>query len=306
MRKQLRRTTPLPRGSACFDSSAYRVPLAIAGALFVILIGSSAPGFAGTVVLKASSSLVTLEQQWAAAYQGAHPGTKIGATASDTPVLFEALRDRKADVLVVPRALKFKEAQACEAALGKRPADFKVGVNGVAVYVNADNPVKVLTYAELESIFNGKCQNWKEVGGNDAPIQVLSQATNSAAGELFKAEVLNDKEFSASARTLADTEIPPVIAKDKNAIGYSRLTQTDGIRALAIKRAQSSTPAEPSEEAIADRTYPISRYIYNYINAASDNAEIKAYMEWVRSDEGQQVVKASGFYPLPSKLRLNR
>ena len=269
----------------------------------LILASVAFPALAGTITIKSSASLDGLTHQWAEAYQRAHPGTKIEITSGEIPSAFDALKERKADVVTAPRAIKFKEAQACEAALGKRPADFKVGVNGLAVYVNADNPIKILTYAELENIFNGKYRNWNEVGGNDAPIVVLSQATNSAAGELFKAEVLNDKDFAPGAKCLLDSEITPAVAKTKTAIGFGKLGPADGARALEIKRAQSSTPAEPTEETISNRTYPISRYLYHYINAASDNAEIKAYLDWVRSDDGQQVVKASGFYSLPAKLR---
>jgi len=216
---------------------------------------------------------------------------------------FAALREHQANLATVCRLMRYKEAEACESALGRRPAEYKVGVNGVAVYVNANNPVKVLTYDELGGIFRGQYGNWKELGGLDAPITLYGQPTNSAAGELFGEEILNGKDCAAGLRTLGAAELLKAIATDRNGIGYGPLLPAQGLRALGIKRAFSSTPVEPTEEAIANRIYPIARYLYIYVDPAAYQGALKAYVDWIRSDEGQEIVKAAGFYPLPAKFR---
>jgi phosphate transport system substrate-binding protein len=271
--------------------------LSLATAAFV------APAFCQTITIKTSDTLAGIGQKWAEAYVAAHAGAKIEATGGATTAAFAALAERKASIAMVPRGIRFKEAQPCEAAFGSRPTEFKVAVNGVAVYVSANNPAKVLTYAELEEIFKGKQRNWKGLGGKDAPIVVYGVATNTPAGELFMEEVLTGGPPANDIRLLAGTELLNAIARDPNAIGFGPLAQAEGVRALNIKRVFSSTPVAPSEDAISNRIYPISRWLYCYLDPTANKNEIKAYLDWIRSDTGQQIAKQAGYYPLPAKWR---
>jgi phosphate transport system substrate-binding protein len=273
---------------------------------FVGMVGAAvavSAALAENVEVRTADVLAPLTVKWADAYGKQHSELTITSTAGSTPASIQAFAESHPDLVIVPRAIKFKEAQATEAALGKRPADFKFAVNGAAVYLNAANPVKVLTYAELAGVFTGKYSNWKDLGGNDAPIKLYGCPADTAAGELFKEEVLEGKALPAAAQILSGSELLSDVAKDPNAISFGPLAQADGVRALAIKRAPSSTPATPSEETISRRTYPISRYVFGYINPASDKPALKAYVDWIRGEEGQQVVRSAGFYPLPPALR---
>jgi phosphate transport system substrate-binding protein len=272
-------------------------------ALLALACGSIVPVSSQTIRLQGPDTLVDLGRKWAVAYASEHPGTQVQFTGGGVAAAFGALQERKTDIAIAPRSMRFKEAQACETALGRRPADYKLGVNGLAVQVNADNPVKVLTYDELEGVFRGKYTNWKDVGGADAAITVYGPETNSAAFELFKEEVLNGKDFTPNLRILSSPDLLKAIAQDKNGIACNVLAQANGVRSLAIKRAPSSTPVEPSEETIAKRIYPITRYLFGYLNPASNQGGLKAFVDWTRSDAGQKLVKDAGFYPLPPKLR---
>lgn len=261
------------------------------------------PASCQTITLKTSDTLAGLGQKWAEAYMAAHAGVKIEASGGATTAAFAALAERKASIAMVPRGIRFKEAQPCEAAFGSRPTEFKVAVNGVAVYVNANNPVKVLTYDELEGIFKGKQRNWKSMGGKDAPIVAYGVATNTPVGELFVEEVLAGGAPANDIGILVGAELLKAIARDPNAIGFGPLAQAEGVRALNIKRVFSSTPVSPSEEAISNRIYPISRWLYCYIDPAANKNEIKTYLDWIRSDAGQQIAKQAGYYLLPAKWR---
>jgi phosphate transport system substrate-binding protein len=173
--------------------------------------------------------------------------------------------------------------------------------------VNASNPVKVLTYDELAAIFQGQTRNWKELdGGKDQAVSVYAQATNSVNGELFNEEVLSGRGFAAAAHLVAGPDMLKTIAADPAAIGFGALTPAEGVQPLSIKRVYSSTPVNPSEDNIARRIYPLSRYVYGYINPAAKPDEIKAYLDWIRSDEGQQVAREAGAYALPAILRSNQ
>jgi phosphate transport system substrate-binding protein len=151
-----------------------------------------------TLTVNVSDILLGLNQKWAEAYMTKHPTAAIQVTGDGTAATFATLAKRKADLVVVARAIHFKEAQACEAAFGRRPVESKVAVSGLAVYVNTNNPVKVLNYDELYDVFHGESKNWKELaGGKDRAILVYAQATNSVHGELFNEEVLSGRGFSA-------------------------------------------------------------------------------------------------------------
>ena len=257
-----------------------------------------------TLTVKVSNTLLELNQKWADAYKVKHPAADILVTGDETAVAFATLADKKVDLVFVPRAIRFKEAQACEAAFGRRPAEFKVAVSGLAVLVHTNNPVQVLEYEELNNIFHGQTQNWKDLsGGKDQAIAVYAQATNSVLGELFDAEVLEGMGFSARIHFVAGRDMLPAIAADPNSIGFGALIPFAGVQSLSIKRAHSSTPVEPTEENIAHRLYPISRYVYCYSQPAANLDQVNAYLDWIRSDEGQQVAKVAGFYALPANLR---
>ena len=272
-------------------------------ALFTLALACALPALGQTIRVQCSDSLAGLGQKWAwptpPGIRTSKSRSKVGAVAA----AFAALRDQKASLAIVSRMMRYSETEALQTALGQRPAEFKVGVNAVAVYVNAGNPAQVLTYDELAGIFQGKCRNWNQIGGPVAPIALYSPQTNSAVGELFAEEILNGKEYAAGLRTLAGADLLKAIANDKNGIGYGPLISDPRVRALGIKRALSSTPVEPTEETIANRIYPISRYLYVYLNPAAHQGGLKAWVDWMRSDEGQQIVKAAGFFPLPAKLR---
>ena len=259
--------------------------------------------FGQALTVHGSDTLLGLNQKWADAYKAKHPEVVPQVAGGGAAAAFAALAEKKLDIALASRSIRHKETEACEATFGQRPAEYKVAVSGLAVYVNTNNPVKVLTYDELFGIYRGKHTSWKDLGGKEVAVSVYAQATNSVHGELFNEEVLNGKGTSTEVRFLAASDILQAIAKDPNGIGYGALAQVEGARPLDIKRAFSSTPVGPSEEAIANRIYPISRFVYCYIDPTANKSETKAYLDWIRSDEGQQVAREAGYYPLPAKWR---
>ncbi len=263
----------------------------------------AAPAPAQSIGITTSETALKLNQNWAKAYESKNPGVKIEIAASTVTNAFVALAEKKFQLAVTPRAIRFKEAQLCETALGQRPVEFKLAVNAVAVYVHAASPVKELTYDELAAVFQGKHRTWKKLGGSDAPITALGITTNTSAGELFLEEVLAGKAWTNDVRIVPDSELLKIIAGDTNAIGFGPLAKGDGVRAVEIKRAFSSTPVSPSEESISNRIYPIARFIYGYTDAAAPKSEVKAYLDWIRGDEGQRVARDAGYFPITAKWR---
>jgi len=166
--------------------------------------------------------------------------------------------------------------------------------------------VTTLTAQQAEQVFTGKVNNWKEVGGPDAPITVYSRENSSGTYEFFKANVLMGKDFVSSAQTMPGTAaIVQAVVKDKNGIGYGGAAYGGSSKLLAIKKTDVSPAILPTEENVISGTYPIWRHLYVYVNPNLDKGEVAAYLTWIRSDDGQKYVKDIGYYPLPKNLRSN-
>lgn len=259
---------------------------------------------AGNITAKGSDTLVILAQKWAETYMGGHPGVTIQVTGGGSGTGFAALQNQTTDLANASRKIKAKEIEACIKAFSKRPTEYKVCLDGLSIYVNTDNEIRELSLEQLEGLFTGRIKNWKEVGGADAPVTLYSRENSSGTYEFFKEHVLKGKDFAASAQTMPGTAaVLQSVAKDKNGIGYGGAAYGAGAKHLLVKKDASSPAIEPNEETVIKGTYPIWRYLYIYVNPALDKDEVAAYLNWIRSDEGQKVVKDIGYYPLPANLR---
>src|SRR4051812_19922596 len=220
-------------------------------AVTVAAMAAVASAQAGNITVKGSDTLVILAQKWAEVYMGKHPEVKIQVTGGGSGIGFAQLQNGSTDIADASRPIKSKEMGDYVAKFGVRPREYKVAVDGLSVYVQNDNPVKELTLDQLLGIFTGKIKNWKEVGGNDAPIHVYSRENSSGTYEFFKEHVLKGKDFVASAQTMPGTAaLLQAVEKDAGGIGYGGAAYGAGARALGIKRDSNSKAILPTEETV--------------------------------------------------------
>jgi len=272
--------------------------------LLIACVAMASSAGAGSITVKGSDTLVILAQKWAETYMGKNAGTKIQVTGGGSGIGLAALQNKTTDLANASRQIKSKEIEECIKAFGRRPTEYKVALDGLSVYVSAQNPIKELDLEQLERIFSGQIKNWKEVGGPDARIVVYSRENSSGTYEFFKERVLKGRDFVASAQTMPGTAaVLQAVAQDKNGIGYGGAAYGAGAKHLGIKKDSTSPAIEPNEETVVGGTYPIWRHLYVYVNPALDKGEIAAYLNWIRGDQGQGIVKEVGYYPLPDKLR---
>jgi phosphate transport system substrate-binding protein len=259
---------------------------------------------AGNITVKGSDTLVILAQKWAEVYMSKNSETKIQVTGGGSGVGFAALQNKTTDLADASRKIKPAEITACVKAFGKRPTEYKVALDGLSVYLNESNPITELSIEQLEGIFTGRTKNWKDVGGSDAPIVVYSRENSSGTYEFFKEHVLKGKDFASSAQTMQGTSVLlQAVSKEKNGIGYGGAAYGAGAKHIKVKKDDSSSAIEPTEETVLNQSYPIWRYLYVYVNPDLDKGEIAKYLNWIRSDDGQKLVKDVGYYPLPKNLR---
>ena len=233
-----------------------------------------------------------------------HPDVKIQVNGGGSGTGFAALQNQTTDLANASRKIKPKEEAACIKAFRKRPTEYKVALDGLSIYVNESNPIEEITLDQLKAIFTGEIRNWKELGGADQPLTIYSRENSSGTYEFFKEHVLDGRDFHASAQAMPGTAaVLQAVARDPNGIGYGGAAYGAGAKHLKVKKDASSPAIEPTEKSIVSGEYPIWRYLYIYVNPNLEKGAVADFLTWIRSDEGQALVKDVGYFPLPEKLR---
>jgi phosphate transport system substrate-binding protein len=280
-------------------------------ALMVILTLGCTPPSAGTVrppavkVIenKGSDTLVNLALAWAETYMQVHPHVRISVTGGGSGTGIAAMINGTVDIANASREMKPEEVAAAKAN-GITPVEFVVARDAIAVVVNPANPVNGLTIDQLADIYTSKITNWRQVGGQDRPIVLLSRESNSGTYMYFLENVIqrgNAKStllFSPETLLMPSSEgISAEIRQNPNAIGYDGLGYvTEDQKVLAVARDGGSAFVRPSVGTVNDGSYPISRPLYMY-TAGEPEGLVKPYLQWLRT-EGQDQVLRLGFVPL--------
>jgi len=253
---------------------------------------------------KGSDTIVNLALAWAERYQAEHPEVSISVTGGGSGTGIAALLNKTVDIANASRAMSAEEKSQAEAN-GIDPVEFVIARDAIAVIVNPANPVRQLTLQQISDIYSGKIKNWSEVGGDDLPIVRLSRETNSGTHVYFLETVirLGDKTnttlFSTDTLLLPSSEgIINEVRQNPNAIGYDGLGYVpDDLKVIAVAEAEGGRYVLPMISTVNDKSYPVARDLYMYTSGEPTGA-VKIYLDWILSDEAQQIVSDLGFVPI--------
>lgn len=257
-----------------------------------------------SIQIKGSDTMVNLAQAWAEKYMQENPGDFVAVTGGGSGTGISSLISGTCDIANTSRTIKEKEI-ALAKQRGINPHEIKVGLDGLAVIVNPANPVSKLTMQQLADIFTGKISNWKEVGGKDQRIVILSREVNSGTHVYFKEHVLrkNDpngkEEFAPSALMLPSSQaIADEVAQNPEAIGYYGMGYlSDKQKPIMVAKDEKSECETPSIENVVNGTYPISRPLLVYTNGQPQGL-VKKFIDFCLSKEGQDIVLETDFVPI--------
>ena len=253
------------------------------------------------VTVKGSDTMVIMGQRWAEAYMKGHPEAKIQVTGGGSGTGIAALLNGTTDICNASRPMKAGERKQFQAKYGSEVVETPVAMDGIAVYVHASNAVPSLTVAQLKDIYTGHVRDWKEVGGSPGAILLYGRENNSGTYEFFKEHILGGKDFAEETQTMPGTaSVINAVTKDPMGIGYGGAAYAKGVRKVPVRKDAASEPIEVSKDTVQNRTYPINRFLYCY-TAQGLREDGKAYLTWMLTDEGQKVVEAVGYFPLPKK-----
>ena len=266
--------------------------------LFSAALAMPTAASAGSLTIKGSDTMVLLGQRWAEQYMAKVPGATLQVTGGGSGTGISALINGTTDICQASRSMSAAEKTNLRDRYNTPGVEIPVARDGLSVYVNAANSVKELTMDQLRLIFTGKITNWKEVGGPDAKMIVYSRENSSGTYVFFKEHVLKNADYSQRAQSMPGTAaVVNAVSKEKNGIGYGGAAYAKGIRVLNIKKDDASPAVEPNLANVQSGSYPLSRPLFFYLrNKAS--GDIKAFIDWVLSAEGQEIVTKVGYFPI--------
>jgi len=248
------------------------------------------------LVLKGSDTLgAKLVPMIAEDYRAARPGVSFEIAAEGSSTGFAALISGTADIGMSSRRARPAELSN-GAAKGVTLRPLIVCYDGVAIIVNAANPLGSLTKRQVEQVFTGDVREWPGVGNgaSSGPISIYTRNTASGTYADFKALAMNKRDYAPTSQKLAGNEqIVAEVAHNPNGIGYVGLAYIDapGVKVVSIEGEL------PSKESVLANRYPYARPNFFYTNG-EPQGEAARFIDYVLSEAGQQVVERVGFVPV--------
>jgi len=257
-----------------------------------------------SIQIKGSDTMVNLGQAWAEDFMMKNSTEFIAVTGGGSGTGLSSLINGTCDIAMASRNIKAKEITLANKR-GVNPNEIEAALDGLAIVVNPGNPVSKLTIDQLAGIFTGKIVNWKELGGKDEKIVILSREVNSGTHVYFKEHVLrkNDpsskEEFAPRALLLSSSQaIADEVAGNSAAIGYYGMGYiSDKQKPVDVAKDKESEYVAPTIANVVSGKYPISRPLFLYTNGVPEGL-LKKFIDFVLSREGQDIVLATDFVPV--------
>lgn len=245
------------------------------------------------IVVDGSTTVGPIAKAFAEYYMGKHPEVNITVSESGSGNGAKGIINETCDIGTMSRPMKKSEKEAAKKA-GVLPIEHIVAMDGIAVVVHPGNPVENLSVEQIRAIYTGKIASWKQLGGPDRPIVVISRDTNSGTYETFESMVLNkEKIFGKAEYVGSNGAIRQRVMSTEGAVGYVGLAFLEGVKALKVNNV-AATP-----ETVVSKTYPIARPLYMYTNGRpGPETPLREFIELSGTPEGKKIIEDTGFVPL--------
>ncbi len=260
---------------------------------------------------KGSDTMVNVAQVWAEEYGKVAPDAEVEVSGGGSGVGLAALVKGAVDIANASRDIKPSEVEQATRNTGKKPVEFTVGFDALAVYVHKDNPLSEITLEQLAAIYaeGGKVTRWSELGvkipgAADDTIVRVSRQSSSGTYEFFREHALGNKDYKLGSRDLSGSkEVVELVGSTPTAIGYSGMGYaTPAVKMLKVGAKAGAPAVAPTVAGVHDGTYPMARSLHLYTLGEPQGA-VKRYIDWILSDAGQRVVEDSGYVPVPPGRR---
>jgi len=266
--------------------------LAIAAVILSGCTGSNNDGNTEiqTLIVDGSTTVFPIAQSTADEYMDQHENVDIQVTGTGSSNGISAVSSGSAGIGMASRELK-----STEPALEKHV----VAKDGIAIIVHKTNTVTQLTTEQVKGIYNGTYTNWNQLDGNDAEIVVVGRDSASGTREFFYEHVMGKEEFvSTMLEKNSNGAVHSTVSTTPGAIGYVGLGYVDDeISALSIYNEDEASYIEPTVQNVLDKKYPIYRDLNMFTDGPATGLA-KEFIDFIQSDEGQEIVTKAGFVPI--------
>ncbi|KZX74833.1 phosphate-binding protein [Oleiphilus sp. HI0009] len=277
-----------------------------------------ASGVSGNFSSVGSDTLANLMTLWAEDFKRNYPNVNIQIQAAGSSTAPPALTEGTSNMGPMSRKMKDKEIEAFEKRYGYAPTPVAVAIDALAVFVNKDNPIKGMNIAELDAVFSStrKCgfdsdvKTWGDVGVEGSlankGIQLFGRNSVSGTYGYFKKKALCKGDFKNNVNEQpGSASVVQGVSESINGIGYSGIGYTTAsVRALPLAKKGDKYVEANAANAVTG-AYPLSRFLYVYVNKAPNKAldpTTAEFLKLVMSKQGQEVVVKDGYVPLPAKV----
>jgi phosphate transport system substrate-binding protein len=258
--------------------------------VFCLMAGSVLA--AESIVIKGSTTVLPIAQAALEAYMKKNPGVQISLSGGGSGEGIKALIDKTTDIATSSREIKKEEVTLAETK-GVKPVTHVVAYDAIIPVVHPKNKVTNLSIDQLSQIYQGKITNWKEVGGADLKIVVISRDSSSGTFESWDHFIMKKAKVTPQAQMLASNgAIVTAVSKNRYAIGYLGMGYVNkSLKPLPVDGVKASV------ETALSKKYPLSRELYMYTDG-EPTGEVAKFIAFVKSADGQKIVAKEGFVPL--------
>ena len=253
---------------------------------------------------KGSDTLVNVAQAWAETYQTIDPSVVVAVSGGGTGTGIAAMINGTVDIANASREIKDEEMEAARAQ-SHEPVEHIVGYDALAVFLHPNNPLDQLSIEQLAMVYGdgGSATRWADLGVevpgcSDQTIIVVSRQNNSGTYAYFRETVLGDGDFRLGTRDMhGSKDVVDLVENTPCAIGYSGLAYAnEHVKMACISQQTGGACVAPSVESASDGSYPIARSLLMYTDGEPAGA-VKAYLDWIKSDQGQCIIVDKGYAP---------
>ncbi|MFO7534141.1 MAG: PstS family phosphate ABC transporter substrate-binding protein [Kiritimatiellia bacterium] len=271
-----------------------KVKKAMAGLVAMgMAAGMATAADAKKIVVDGSTTVGPIAKAFAEYYMGMHADVNITVSESGSGNGAKSLVNAACDLATMSRPMKNSEMKAAQDS-GTLIIEHIVAMDGIALVVHPSNPLANLTVDQIRDIYTGKIRNWKELGGPDQPLVVISRDTNSGTYESFETLVMNKAKMGEKVEYVGSNgAIRQRVMSTPAAIGYVGLAFTEGVKALTVNG------VEVTAETVTSKKYPVSRPLYMYTNGRpKPGTALHDFITLSGTPDGRKIIEDTGFVPV--------
>lgn len=276
-------------------------------------------GVSGNLSSVGSDTLANLMTFWAEAFKKEYPNVNVQIQAAGSSTAPPALTEGTSNFGPMSRKMKDKEVEAFQKKFGYKPTPIRVAIDALAVYVNKDNPIEGMSIQQVDAVFsaNRKCgggqdiTTWGDLGLSGSwakrPLQLYGRNSVSGTYGYFKKKALCKGDFKSNVNEQpGSASVVQSVTASLNGVGYSGIGyKTSGVKAVPLAKRNGTSYVEATSENAINKSYPLSRFLYVYVNKHPEKPLSPMEREFVKlmlSKVGQEIVVKDGYIPVPAKV----